>query len=115
MWGSGVVQATCRLGSLRAPLWHDFSKYPRPPSHTHPPSVSHVRSKQRTRTPPNFESGTKLYPPSLAVTYVPHLPPFHAGYTRTAPRQGERPGLLRGSECIVRFTREVPIPPLLPA
>src|SRR5215210_1511934 len=41
--------------------------------------------------------------------------PFHAGYTRTGPRQSERPGLLRGSECLVRFTREVPIPPLLRA
>jgi hypothetical protein len=29
--------------------------------------------------------------------------------------QSEQPGLLRGSECMVRFTREVPIPPLLRA
>jgi len=41
--------------------------------------------------------------------------PFHAGYTRTRLQQSEQPGLLRGSECMVRFTREVPIPPLLRA
>jgi hypothetical protein len=41
---------------------------------------------------------------------------FHAGYTRTGVPQSEQPGLLlRGSECMVRFTREVPIPPLLHA
>ena len=41
---------------------------------------------------------------------------FHAGYTRTGVPQSEQPGLLlRGSECMVRFTREVPIPPLLRA
>jgi hypothetical protein len=41
--------------------------------------------------------------------------PFHAGYTRTGLPQSEQPGLLRGSECMVRFTREVPIPPLVRA
>src|SRR5215204_2038440 len=74
-----------------------------------------MRSKQRIRTPPNFESATKLPAFPLAVTYVPDCPPFHAGYSRTGPRQGERLGLLRGSECMVRFTREVPIPPLVRA
>jgi hypothetical protein len=41
--------------------------------------------------------------------------PFHAGYTRTGLPQSEQPGLLRGSECMVRFTRGVPIPPLVRA
>jgi hypothetical protein len=40
---------------------------------------------------------------------------FHAGYTRTGLPQSEQPGLLRGSACMVRFTREVPIPPPLRA
>ena len=37
-------------------------------------SISHARSKQRTRTPPNLDSGTKLPAFPLAETYVPVLP-----------------------------------------
>src|SRR5215208_817337 len=46
-------------------------------------------------------------------TFFPrHHPPPGRG---AGTGQSEPPGLLRGSECMVRFTREVPIPPLLRA
>jgi len=71
-------------------------------------------SKERARllTSNRVQSYTRL---RSRRNLRPRLPTFHAGYTRTGLRQSERPGLLRGSECLVRFTREVLIPPLLRA